>query len=205
MIERGKLQRLAISSLSSATGQSVDAKKGASMLRKVRADSIRPGDWISSECFEFAYNDGTSEIVHVGLREKLLLPNCFVEVEEGGKIAVYPVRDDHFDRSNAMRPSYKYVVLSVSEQWRNIDWSDTFPEIDCCGPGEGIRIDAQILDNEDDYNPTGERIQFWMKGNFPDVIEKVDLLKRVELEPFLEKGRKKYEEEQFWKSYKSLI
>jgi hypothetical protein len=44
-----------------------------------------------------------------------------------------------------------------------------------------------------------------MKGNLPDVIEKVDLLKRVELEPFLEKGRKKYEEEQFWKSYKSLI
>jgi hypothetical protein len=176
------------------------------MLRKVRADSIRPGDWISSECFEFAYNDGTDEIVHVGLRDKLLIPNNYVEVEEDGKIAVYPVRDDHFDRSNSMRPSYKYVVLSVvSNQWRNIDWSATFPEIDCCGPGEGIRVDAQIIDQDDDYNPNGERIQFWMSGNFPDVIEKVELHNRVELEPFLEKGQKKYQEEDYWKTYKSPL
>jgi hypothetical protein len=175
------------------------------MSKTVTAKTIRPGDCISSEASEFAYVDGNSEIVRIGLIEPLLRPNRFVQVEEDGQMAVYPVRDDHFDRSNSNRPSRTYVVLSVSLCWRNIDWAETFPDIDHCGPGEGVCVEALIIDDEGDCVPNGERILLWMSGNFPDVIEAVRARNHVDLEPFLEKGRRKYEEEERWKSFKPLF
>jgi hypothetical protein len=175
------------------------------MSKMVKANTIRPGDCISSEASEFAYVDGTSEIVRIGLIEPLLLPNRSVEVVEEEQVAVYPVPDYHFDRSNCNRPSYIYVVLSVSLCWRNIEWADTFPDNKHCRPGEGVCVEALIIDDEGDCIPNGEKILWWMSGNFPDVIDAVELHQHVELEPFLEKGRKKYEEEERWKNYKPLF